>query len=415
MKIERCRGSFDMLPEEMRRFRHIEQIFRDSCLGWGYEEVRTPTLEYLHLFTAAGTLTPERLGRVYSFLDWDGWSGERVVLRPDGTIPAARLFVEHLAGQGLAKLFYVQNVFCFEETGRERRERWQCGAELIGSPEPAADVELISLAREVLGKLKLGQPSLRLAHAGVIRELLSCAGLADAEQAEVFDQMLDGRLDALGEVEKRYHGMMSFLPLFLESKGDSPGFVDNLKASLPQGMTGLRSQLDNLLQVVERLGALDCQYEVDLASGRGFEYYTGVMFQLYLGDSRVGGGGRYDGLIPLVGGVATPASGFALYVDELIRLLPGSLVEPPPWRRVSIKAQTEGVGGFRQCFDLAGRLRAAGYTVELDLGSPRGNPPRWLVEVGEAGLRLIDRARGEEFGVEDLAQLVHQLEAECQS
>src|SRR4030065_2169999 len=113
MVVQRAKGTQDLSPEDMRRFRLIESIFRDSCLKWGYEEVRTPTLEYLHLFTSTGTLTPSRLRKVYSFLDWDGWSGERVVLRPDVTIPVARYYIENVKSQ-LAKLFYVANVFIFE-------------------------------------------------------------------------------------------------------------------------------------------------------------------------------------------------------------------------------------------------------------------------------------------------------------
>jgi histidyl-tRNA synthetase len=110
----------------MASFRHVEDAFRSSCLKWGYEEIRTPTLEYLHLFTSTGTLTPSMLSKVYSFLDWDGWSGERVVLRPDGTIPTARLYIESLSQASPAKLFYVEDIFSFEETGKESRERWQC-------------------------------------------------------------------------------------------------------------------------------------------------------------------------------------------------------------------------------------------------------------------------------------------------
>jgi histidyl-tRNA synthetase len=107
MSVEKCKGTRDMSPREMAQFRVVESMFRDICLKWGYDEVRTPTLEYLYLFTAAGTLTPGRLGKVYSFLDWDGWSGERVVLRPDGTIPIARYYIEAIGGRDLAKLFYV--------------------------------------------------------------------------------------------------------------------------------------------------------------------------------------------------------------------------------------------------------------------------------------------------------------------
>ena len=112
MRVQRCKGCQDLSPEEMIRFRLIEQAFRDCCLRWGCSEVKTPTLEYLHLFTSTGTLTPGMLGRVYSFLDWDGWSGQRVVLRPDGTIPVARFYIDNMASQGLAKLFYVTNIFC---------------------------------------------------------------------------------------------------------------------------------------------------------------------------------------------------------------------------------------------------------------------------------------------------------------
>src|SRR3990172_12890265 len=131
MKVQRCKGTKDLTPAEMRRFRHIEGVFRDVCLKSGYEEVKTPSLEYLHLFTSAGTLTPGMLSKVYSFLDWDGWSGERVVLRPDATIPVARYYTENLHGRP-ARLFYSANVFTFEEEMEKTREHWQCGAELIG-------------------------------------------------------------------------------------------------------------------------------------------------------------------------------------------------------------------------------------------------------------------------------------------
>ncbi|MFC2011998.1 ATP phosphoribosyltransferase regulatory subunit, partial [Chloroflexota bacterium] len=192
MRVQRCKGSKDLSPEEMRVFRLIEGVFRDCCLKRGYEEVRTPTLEYLHLFTSTGALTPSRLGRVYSFLDWDGWSGERVVMRPDGTIPVTRLYIDSMKDRELAKLFYVTSVFVFEETGEETREKWQCGAELIGAGSTAADVELILLAMSVLKQLGLKNIELRLSHAGLIRALLAKFGLSSGEQAAVFDRILDG-------------------------------------------------------------------------------------------------------------------------------------------------------------------------------------------------------------------------------
>ncbi|GAH09769.1 unnamed protein product, partial [marine sediment metagenome] len=132
------------------------------------------------------------LGKVYSFLDWDGWSGERVVLRPDGTIPVARLYIDSMEGEELAKLFYIANVFIFEETGKKTRERWQCGAELIGTGAPLADVELVMLALEVLRRLRLEGIELRLSHAGLIKALLAKLGLSAEEQTKMFDRILDG-------------------------------------------------------------------------------------------------------------------------------------------------------------------------------------------------------------------------------
>jgi histidyl-tRNA synthetase len=173
MRTQRCKGTRDLSPAEMAVFRFIEDVFREACLNWGYQEVRTPTLEYLHLFTSVGTLTPGMLGRVYSFLDWDGWSGERVVLRPDGTIPVARLYIESMEKEKLAKLAYVANTFIFEATGKKTRERWQCGAELVGVSSPSADVELVMLALEVLKRLKIDGIKLKLSHAGLIRALLA--------------------------------------------------------------------------------------------------------------------------------------------------------------------------------------------------------------------------------------------------
>jgi len=118
MRFEKCQGFYDMMPEDMEKFRYIESVFREQCLGHGYQEIRTPSLEYLHLFTAAGTLTPDRLNKVYSFLDWNGWSGERVVLRPDGTIPAVRFYIEHQ--EPLSRFFYIENVFSYDETGKKK-------------------------------------------------------------------------------------------------------------------------------------------------------------------------------------------------------------------------------------------------------------------------------------------------------
>ena len=405
MKVPRCKGMRDLLPDDMAKFRRIEEVFRGCSLKWGYEEVRTPTLEYLHLFTATGTLTPGMLGRVYSFLDWDGWSGERVVLRPEGTIPAARLYMENLDGGEITKLFYVENTFTFEET---RRERWQCGAELIGSSQPLADVELVMLASEVLAKLGIGPLEVRLCHAGLIRALIRELGWGAAEQTEIFDQILEGDIKALGEIKTEDIDLKKALTLLLDVTGTSHGFLENVRALLGEALPRFEPSLSNLINIAELLSAMDCPYQIDIASGRGFEYYTGVMFQLYVSTERVGGGGRYDDLISLVGGPPVPASGFALYVDQLMDLVK---MEERPCHRILVQSQGSDAKGTKSCFEVARSLREAGYLAELDQGRKAVGDYRWVLSVLSEGLfRLTDQTTGKKSELTSAAEILKIME-----
>jgi len=365
----------------MTRFRLIERPFKECCLGWGYEEVRTPTLEYLHLFTSTGTLTPSLLGKVYSFLDWDGWSGERVVLKPDSTIPIARLYIDSLEEKEMAKLFYVSNVFIFEETGKETREKWQCGAELIGGHSPLADVELIMLALEVLERSGLEDIELRLSHADLIRALLVKLGLSPEEQTRIFDQILDGDTEALARMGSRRTKSGSVLPLLLDPTQKSSGFFKNLKALFAQNLAEVEPCLADFINIINLLEALGCKYQIDLASGRGFEYYTGVIFQLFKGEERVGGGGRYDALIPLMGGRDIPASGFALYLDRLMNLVKPETQAEPLAPRILVRVEPGEPEVMKEGFGIASRLREAGYVAEFNLGGQEPTNLRWTLDV----------------------------------
>ncbi len=411
MSVQRCKGTKDLSPEEMRGFRLIEGVFRDCCLKWGYEEVRTPTIEYLHLFTSTGTLTPSRLRRVYSFLDWDGWSGERVVLRPDGTIPIARLYIDTMEGRGLAKLFYVTNIFIFEETGKETRERWQCGAELIGAGSTIADVELVILALEVLKKLGLEGVELRLSHAGLIRALLMKFGLSHEEQTKLFDQILDGDVEALARLKLGSPELGRTLTPLLELKGKSSGFLKNTRALFNQNLPELEPSLSNFIDIVDLLQAMGINYQIDISSGRGFEYYTGVMFQLFLGDEHIGGGGRYDALIPLMGGRDIPASGFALYLDRLMNLIKPETLAKPPAQRILIKAEPKVANVLKEAFSLASCLHEAGYSAEVHLGGQEPANLGWTVDVQDKAPLFVltdclNHTRFETQNTEDVLKLL---------
>jgi len=353
----------------------------------------------LHLFTSTGTLTPSRLRKVYSFLDWDGWSGERVVLRPDGTIPIARLYIDTMAEKELAKLFYVTNVFIFEETGKEARERWQCGAELIGVRSTMADAELIMLALEVLKKLGLKDIELRLSHANVIRALLAKFGLSPEEQTRIFDQILDGDMEALAKTRLGKSEVGKALTSLLDLKGKSSGFLKNMKALFNQDFPELGPAVDDFIGIIELIEAQCCNYQIDIASGRGFEYYTGGMFQLFAGEEHVGGGGRYDALIPLMGGKDTPASGFALYLDRLMELIKPVALTQPLVQRILIKAKLERADMVKEAFSLADCLHEAGYVAEVHLGGREPADLKWTLDVQDKApiFILTNRANRKKF------------------
>ncbi len=388
---QRCKGARDLLPEDLGVFRHIEGVFCRSCLNWGYREVRTPTLEYLSLFTAAGMLTPSMLSRVYSFLDWDGWSGERVVLRPDGTIPIARMYAENPSRWKPARLFYVTNVFVFEETGTENRERWQCGVEFIDSSPPGADVEIVALAVEILHNLGLDNVEILLSHAGVLEALVRELKLDPEERARLLDRVLDGDWEALARIKLYEPAVQEFLSLVLSSKGTRSAFVRNLQ-SLPRLPRSIRSALDAFTRVVELLDALGVRYRIDISSVRGFEYYTGVCFQFLCAGKKVGSGGRYDNLLSLIGGKRVPACGFALYMDPLMTLVSGGK-EQSGDKKVVLRCEKDTPETIRIGFTLAGMLRKQGYLVEFSFADVRLIPPcRWLIKI---------RDKPEEFLVVD--------------
>ena len=386
MRIQKCKGTCDLSPEDMRRFRQIESVFRNICLAWDYQEIKTPTIEYLHLFTSAGTLTPGTLSKVYSFLDWDGWSGERVVLRPDGTIPVARAYIDDMSAQKLARLFYVTSIFIFEETGKETREKWQCGVELIGADSTTADIELITVAMETLKSLGLKNIELKLSHAGIIRALLTGFGLSNEEQSKVFDQVLDGDATILNQLRDRAPELARLLTPLLDLKGESSGFLKNLKAVFTQKLPEFRPALDNFIAVTDMLTSMGQPYEIDIASGRGFEYYTGLIFQLIAGKVKVGGGGRYNALIPLMGGGNVPASGFALYIDPLMKLirLPRTVVD-----KILVTVQDEQTGSMQSAFDVMKRLHEAGFVTSLDLNIKEKQAYKWRLEIRRKAPRFI--------------------------
>jgi histidyl-tRNA synthetase len=389
----------DLLPADMSRFRRIEDVFRHICHGWGYDEVRTPTIEHLHLFTSAGTLSHQMLDRVYSFLDWDGWSGERVVVRPDSTIPVARLYNERLTGSGLTKLFYVQNVLRFAD-GDEQRESWQCGAELLGEGHPHGDVEAIVVTQEVLQRL--GIPGkITLSDPGILRAILVKAGFDLAGQVALFDRVLDGDESALDDVEERIPGLNQSLRVLLTMEGRGTEFLSNLRGLLGDAIPELNTSIDELSAVAEVLTEIGTPYSISPVLVRNFEYYTGTVFHVDIDGQRVGGGGRYDGLASVIGGDNVRAAGFALEMDVIAPMLPEVAAENS---RITIRTNDDASKDVIAAFALANALRAAG--AKVDVGPGQATSPRDVVV--DQGTFLITK-NGSRTVVSDVKDVVRAL------
>ncbi|MPZ22742.1 MAG: ATP phosphoribosyltransferase regulatory subunit [Dehalococcoidia bacterium] len=315
----RCPGMRDLVGDEMERVRAVEAAFAAACRAWGFREVRTPLIEYLHLYTMSGALSPQLLSRVYSFLDWDGWSGERVVLRPDSTVAVARLYGERFAG-GPARVFYRQSVLRFAP-GDEQRESWQAGAEVIGIERGATDIELILLAAEVFGRLGLPAPRILVSHPGIIRAVLAGAGFDDDERVALYDRILEGDQGAILEIENALPDLGSALKILFEVDGSGPEYIKNVRSSLADALPGTSSPLDELAEAAEAISSLGVTYTIRTALVRNFEYYTGVVFHLEGQEGRLGGGGRYDTLAESITGTPAAACGFAIDTESVAELL----------------------------------------------------------------------------------------------
>jgi histidyl-tRNA synthetase len=167
----------------------------------------------------------------------------------------------------------------------------------------------------------------------------------------------------------------------------------------------LKSYIDDFINIAELLETLGCDYRIDIASGRGFEYYTGVIFQFFKGEEKLGGGGRYDALIPLMGGKDTPASGFALYLDQLMNLVTPEALAKPSEQRILIRAEPKAV---KEGFSTAERLREAGYMAEFYLGGQKQADFDWTLDIQSKApfFILTDQVKQRRFDVQTTKEVL---------
>jgi len=349
----------DLLPAGMRAFRRVEDSFRSAASCWGYEEVRTPTIETYRLFTAAGALTPQMLSRVYSFLDWDGWSGERVVLRPDSTIPVARAATEAQLPLP-TRLFYVQNVFRFSES--DDREDWQCGIEFLGAPETIGELEVAAVACESLDALGLA-PEVRVSHIGVARALVAALGGDDQTERGLYDRVANEGLGALRQALASHARLAALVDVAL--RPGSVALLDNLDALASGDLPAATSAIRELRSVASALAESGRTVVVDLGLPRDFEYYSGVVFEFTSGGQSWGGGGRYR---PAGPGTPDTACGMGLEAKQLAEHISGTTGEP-----LVVAIIPAAPSALARSLAVARALHRGG--VAAALGGPTDGPP----------------------------------------
>lgn len=406
------RGTRDVLPSEARLRERVIEVARDAFGRYGYGRIVTPTFEETEVFVrGVGTSTDVVRKEMYTFQDQGGRS---LSLRPEGTAPVVRAFVQHgMHKQQLpVKLWYLAPMFRYEapQSGRYR-EHWQIGAEAIGSDDPLLDAEVIALLDGIYRRLEVPGVRLRVGSMGDAesrgpyrkRLVEYLERHRSALDADAQDRMRDNPLRLFDTKDPRVGEVMAAAPTLL----------DNLSPAAQQ-------HRERVLEALERLGIA---YEEDPTLVRGFDYYTMTVFEFTsdrLGaQSAVGGGGRYDGLVEALGGPPTPGIGFGAGIERIILAIGGPDEGPGP---LDCYLAVPDAALRPDMLTLLERLRAAGLRCESDL---RGRSlkammrhasalgARYAVIVGprdyEEGMATVrDMASGEQRQV-PLGELTHAL------
>ena len=405
-QIKAPRGTFDVLAEQAGVRASLEQSARKLLEGAGYERIETPVLEATELF-ARGVGASTDIVQKEMFTLQDG-GGRSLTLRPEGTAPICRAYVEHGMHKRKqpVKLWYLSSFFRHERAQAGRyRQFWQVGAEALGSDDPAVDAESIVLLAALLGELGVRELRLRL------------SSLGSSESRAAYRELLQAHLRAHeASLSEEVRGRIGLNPL-RAFDSDHEG-TRRVMASAPRLLDHLdEDDAEHFAQVRELLDVAEVPYEVDPTLVRGLDYYTRTVFEFTsdaLGaQSGVGGGGRYDGLVekikgistagassggPTTPGPSTPGIGWAAGIERI--LLAG---EPAPVAASPLDlfvALGEG-GEIRKAgFGVLGSARSAGLTAQMELAgrSLKGQ----LGLANSLGARYVAIVEGEETVLKDM-------------
>jgi histidyl-tRNA synthetase len=397
------------LPSAARARDRVQRTAAEIFARAGFEPIATPVFEDTELFErGVGHSTDIVRKEMFSFEDK---GGRGLTLRPEGTAPICRAYVEH-GMHKLAqpvKLSYLGPFFRHErpQAGRYRQFH-QLGVETIGTDSPLADAEVIGLQAELLAQLGVPGVELRL------------GSLGSFEARQAYLEELKAHLHAHeGDISTDVRERIDANPLRAFDSDDegtrtvmaaAPKLVERLEGDDAEHFTEVRALLD----------AAGVEYTIDPTLVRGLDYYTRTIFSFVcdrLGaQSEIGGGGRYDGLVEQLGGPATPAIGWAAGIERILL----ALDEEPETegRDVFISYAADDSGQRALALSLARDLRSAGLSAEFDLAgrglkgqlkhADRIGARRVLILEGDGAAQLRDMESREQRPV-DTASLVEEI------
>lgn len=321
------RGMRDSLPRESARLSRVESVLKDVFQSYSYEEVRIPVLESKELFYHGLGETSDAVGKeMYSFVDRDG---RELALRPEGTASVVRALIQNnLCYNDRPRLWYEGPMFRHErpQAGRYRQFQ-QLGVEAFGFSEPAIDVEVIQIGNEVFSRLGLSS---------LTALKINSIGSAEA-RAQYREQLVEALTPLSAELDEDSRKRLQTNPLrILDSKIPS---TRELLSEAPQLLDSLgddaKERFDHVLELLQTAGV---EYTLDPYLVRGFDYYTDTVFEWvtdHLGaQDAVCAGGRYDGLVELLGGNPTPGVGFAAGIDRIASLC--ELLDEPDYHAADV-------------------------------------------------------------------------------
>ena len=370
--LQPVRGTQDLLPDEQRRHRAVTDTARAIAERYGYHEIATPIFEFTEVFARPIGETSDIVTKeMYTFADR---GGEEVTLRPEYTAGIIRAVISNGLTQALPLRFFASGpMFRYERPQKGRfRQFHQIDVELIGLAQPQADVEVIALGADILDAL------------GVLpRTVLELNTLGDAPSRHAYREALLGyyrerrallSADSLARLERN--------PLrILDSKdegdrrvnAEAPSFAEYLTPEAREFFDAVRSGLD----------LLGIAYRESPRLVRGLDYYCHTAFEFVTTDlgaqGTVLGGGRYDGLMGVMGGPETPGVGWAAGIERL-----ALLIGEPPRAARPIALIPVGDQGEAPALKLAHALRRDGFTVELGYS---GNVARRMKRANKIGAR----------------------------